>query len=354
MPDLLDRPRPVREGEELDTTALCRFLEDTVPGLKAPLDLAQFTSGYSNLTYLLRSGDRELVLRRPPVGSKVKAAHDMAREYRVLSALHPIYPAAPKPLAYCDDPTVIGAPFYVMERIHGVILRGQRPKDFEMPPGTVQACCESLVRGLADLHALDYEQAGLADLRREGSFVERNVKGWVDRYRGSETDEIPAMNEAAQWLLEHYPPDAGAVLIHNDFKFDNLVLDPADLTRIIGVLDWEMCSIGDPLMDLGVAMSYWVEAKDPSFGMVPCFLTSEAGAMTRLEVADRYAALSGRNVTQLPFYYAFGLFKLAVIAQQIYYRHKQGLTKDPRFGGLIMVVAALGIRAMETIETGDI
>ena len=354
MPDLLDQPRPVREGEELDADALRRFLDEALPGIDGPLEVAQFTSGFSNLTYLLRLGDRELVLRRPPVGSKVKAAHDMAREYRVLSALHPVYPAAPKPLAYCEAPEIIGAPFYVMERIRGVILRGHRPGEFSMPPETVRACCESLVRGLAELHALDYAAVGLDELRREGSFVERNVRGWVDRYRDSETDDIPAMNEAAQWLLTHYPPDVDTVLIHNDFKFDNLVLDPADLTRITGVLDWEMCSIGDPLMDLGVAMSYWIEAKDPSFGMVPCFLTSEAGAMTRIEIAGRYSALSGRDTSNLAFYYIFGLFKLAVIAQQIYYRHKQGLTKDPRFAGLIMVVAALGIRAAETIETGTI
>lgn len=354
MPDLLDQPRPVREGEELDGAALSRFIEGALSGVEGPLEVAQFTSGFSNLTYLLRLGERELVLRRPPVGSKVKAAHDMAREYRVLSALHPVYPAAPRPLAYCDDPSVIGAPFYVMERIRGVILRGQRPSDFSMAPETVRACCESLVRGLAELHALDYATAGLSELRRAGSFVERNVRGWADRYRDSSTDEIPAMTETMQWLLEHYPADVDAVLIHNDFKFDNLVLDPADLTRITGVLDWEMCSIGDPLMDLGVALSYWVEVKDPSFGMVPCFLTSEASAMTRIEVAERYAALSGRDIGQLAFYYIFGLFKLAVIAQQIYYRHKQGLTKDPRFAGLIMVVAALGMRAAETIETGTI
>ena len=349
MADLLDKARPVRAGEELDAEKLRAYLADVVPGLEGALEVEQFQSGFSNLTYLLRCGECELVLRRPPVGSKVKAAHDMSREYRILSALHPVYPAAPRPLAFCEDEGFIGARFYVMERIRGVILRGKQPPDFAMAPETARACCESLVRGLAGLHALDYNAAGLADLRREGAFVERNVNGWINRYRGSETDDIPAMNETAQWLTANCPPDCGAVLIHNDFKFDNLVLDPADLTRIVGVLDWEMCSIGDPLLDLGVALSYWLEPGDTDIGMVPCFLTRAPGAMTRIEVAECYAECTGRAPGNLVFYYAFGLFKLAVIAQQIYYRHKQGLTKDPRFGALIMAVAALATRATDSI-----
>ncbi|MBW7865556.1 MAG: phosphotransferase family protein [Candidatus Hydrogenedens sp.] len=352
MAELLDIPGPVRAGEELDAEKLQAFLREAVPGLGGPLEIWQFTSGYSNLTYLLRAGETELVLRRPPVGSTVKAAHDMSREYRVLSALRPVYPAVPKPVAYCDDPGVLGAPFYVMERVRGVILRGKRPAGLSVAPELVRNCCESLVRGLAELHAIDYAAAGLADLQREGSFVARNVRGWVERYRNAETDEITGMDATAAWLLGNFPHDSGAVLIHNDFKFDNLVLDPADWTRIIGVLDWEMCSIGDPFMDLGVALSYWMEPDDVDFGMVPCFLTREPGAMTRRGVADRYMELTGRHTDNLVFYNAFGLFKLAVIAQQIYYRHRQGLTKDPRFGGLIMVVAALGMRAAESIETG--
>lgn len=354
MLDWLDAPGPVRAGEELDLDKLAAFLRGAAPGPDAPIEIAQFPSGYSNLTYLIRRGGAEYVLRRPPAGSKVKAAHDMAREYRVLSALRSVFPAAPTPIAFCGDPGVIGAQFYVMERLRGVILRGKRPADFALPPETVRACCESFIRHLAELHALDYAAAGLADLKRDGSFVERNVTGWIDRYRDSETDEIPAMNETAAWLRAHCPPDVGSVLIHNDFKFDNLVLDPNDFTRIIGVLDWEMCSIGDPLMDLGVAFSYWMESKDPDIGMVPCFLTREPGAMTRLELAERYAALSGRAVNNLVFYYAFGLFKLAVIAQQIYYRFKQGFTQDPRFAALIMAVAALAMRATTAIESGEI
>jgi aminoglycoside phosphotransferase (APT) family kinase protein len=303
---------------------------------------------------MLKAGGREYVLRRPPFGSKVKSAHDMGREHRVLSALHPVYPAAPKPLLFCDDMDIMGAQFYVMERIRGVILRGNRPGDWSLDAATVRGACEAMVRQLADLHALDYTAAGLAELRREGSYVERQVKGWIDRYHGSATDDIPAILETAAWLAANYPPDSGATLVHNDFKFDNVVLDPADLTRIIGVLDWEMCTIGDPLMDLGVMLSYWLQADDPNMGSVMCFLTMEPGALTRREIADMYAQVSGRSVDNLLFYYVFALFKLAVIVQQIYYRYKQGLTRDERFAPLIFMVAALGMRAQECIERGSI
>jgi len=351
---LIDKPRAVRPGEELDIPRLEAYLAEAVPGLRGSLEIRQFPSGFSNLTYLICAGDRELVLRRPPVGSKVKAAHDMGREYRVLSALHPVYPAAPRPLAYCTDGSVTGAPFYVMERIKGVILRGKKPLDFQCAPELIRDCCESFVDNFVRLHEIDYESIGLGDLRREGWFVRRQVDGWVDRYHGSQTDAIPAVEQVADYLQQNCPADAGAVFIHNDYKFDNIVLDPEDLTNIIGVLDWEMCTIGDPLMDLGVVLSYWSEPKDPSLGVIPCFLTCEPGCMSRREVAEAYAKRTGRDISNLGFYYIFGLFKLAVIAQQIYYRYKQGLTKDERFSALIYVVATLGQMASEVAEGREV
>lgn len=350
----LDTPRPIREGEELDLGKLEAYLKDNLPGLNGTLEVAQFPSGFSNLTYMLKVGETELVLRRPPFGSKVKSAHDMGREHRVLSALHPVYPCAPKPLLLCDDMDVLGAQFYVMERIQGSILRGKKPEGFEASPATVRASGEALVKNLADLHALDYTAAGLADLRKEGSYVERQVKGWIERYHGSATDDIPTMVQTAEWLAAHCPADSGATLVHNDYKYDNVVLDPNDLTRIVGVLDWEMCTIGDPLMDLGVAMSYWMQADDPQMGAVACFMTMEPGALTRREVAQHYANLTGRPLDNILFYYTFALFKLAVIVQQIYYRYKQGLTKDPRFAPLIFMVGALGMKSVECIEKGEI
>lgn len=354
MSDLLDKPRAIRTGEELDLAKLEACLVENIPGLSGPLVVEQFPSGFSNLTYLLHAGGRDLVLRRPPFGSKVKSAHDMGREYRVLAALHPVYPQAPKPLFLCDAPEVMGAQFYVMERIPGVILRGKKPEGFAATPEAVRATCEALVDNLAALHALDFRSAGLGDLQKEGSYVERQVKGWIQRYFGSKTDEIAAIEDTAKWLEAHYPADSGAVLVHNDYKFDNVVLDANDLTRIVGVLDWEMCTIGDPLMDLGTALGYWMEASDPSMGVVQCFLTTEPGALTRREVAERYAQKTGRDLGNICFYYIFALFKLAVIVQQIYYRYKQGLTKDDRFAPLIFMVGALGIKAQEVIETGKI
>lgn len=354
MTALLDEPRSVRPGEELDIPKLQHYLKGVIPGISEEVEVQQFPSGFSNLTYYIRSGTIELVLRRPPVGSKVKAAHDMYREYRVLHALYPIYPKVPKPLAYCDDVSILGAPFYIMERIQGIILRGKKPEGFVCSPELVRRCCDAFVNNFAVLHSLDFEAAGLGDLRREGSFVRRQVVGWIDRYRGSQTDDIPAIEALAKYLESHCPEDTGNVFIHNDYKFDNIVLNPENLSEIVGVLDWEMSTVGDPLMDLGVALSYWSEPKDISVGMVPCFLTLEPGSMTRTEVAEAYAHATGRDINNILFYYVFGLFKLAVIAQQIYYRYKQGLTQDERFGGLIYVVGVLGMTGMNALDTNSL
>lgn len=349
-----DEPRAVRSGEELDLTRLETFLKDRIPGLDGLPQVLQFPSGFSNLTYLIRMGTRDLVLRRPPVGSKVKAAHDMQREYRILNALHPVYTKVPQPLAYCDDPSVLGVPFYIMERIKGVILRGKKPEGFLCPPERVRKCCEVFVEHLAQLHRVDYNAVGLGDMRREGSFVRRQVEGWINRYRGSQTDDIPSIEQLAEYLQTNCPEDVDAVFIHNDFKFDNVVLAPDNFSTIIGILDWEMSTIGDPMMDLGVALSYWNEVKDISIGMVPCFLTLEPGSMTRRHVAEYYADITGRSIANILFYYAFGVLKLAVIAQQIYFRYKQGLTRDERFAPLIFVVGALGMTGVKALDTGDL
>ncbi len=349
-----DEPRPVRSGEELNTAGLETYLKDTLPGLDGAVEVLQFPSGFSNLTYLIRVGDREMVLRRPPVGSKVKAAHDMHREYRVLSALHPVYPKAPRPLAYCEDTDILGVPFFVMERIKGVILRGKKPEGFVCTPKLARKCCEAFVENLAELHQVDYRAIHLADLQKEGSFTRRQVDGWIDRYRGSQTDDVPAIEQVADYLQRNCPEDTGAVFIHNDYKFDNIVLDSDDLTRIVSVLDWEMSTIGDPLMELGVVLSYWSETKDMSLGIVPCFLTLEPGGMTRREVVEAYAAKTGADIQNILFYYVFGLLKLAVIAQQIYYRYKRGLTKDERFAPLIFVVGGLGHMGITALDSGKL
>ncbi|MCC6699712.1 MAG: phosphotransferase family protein [Candidatus Hydrogenedentes bacterium] len=350
----IDGTAPVRAGEELDSASLERYLCDTLDGISGPLVIEQFPSGHSNLTYLIRAGDRELVLRRPPFGSTVKSAHDMGREYRVLSKLCRVYRPAPAPLAYCDDASVIGAPFYVMERLRGVILRSRKPQDISVEPGLARACCQSFIDNLADLHALDFRAIGLDALYKGEGYVERQVKGWSKRYRDSQTDDIPEIERLMDWLGTRVPADTGAVLIHNDYKFDNIVLDPDDLTRIIGVLDWEMATIGDPLADLGTSLGYWVEKNDDEMHVVQCFMTTEPGAMTRLELAEAYAARTGRDISNLLFYYVLALLKLAVIVQQIYYRYKKGLTKDERFAVLIVMVQTLGRKAAAAIETGRV
>ena len=352
----LDAARPIRPGEEIPADRLALWLEEHLPGTSGPIEIEQFPGGHSNLTYLVRAGDREMVLRRPPFGSKVKTAHDMGREFRVLSRLHAVYPRAPRAFLHCDDPSVIGAPFYLMDRVRGVILRHQRPPEgMELPPETMRAVSEATVDGLADLHAVDFEAVGLGDFGRPEGYVRRQVEGWGERWRNARTDEVPGVDLAAGWLVEHPPAESGAALIHNDYKYDNLVLDGQDLPRILAVLDWEMSTVGDPLMDLGTSLGYWIDADDhPGLRLLPAGPTALPGNLSRIEVAERYAVRTGRDVSRIVFYYVYGLFKIAVIAQQIYYRYKQGLTKDERFAGLLDAVRILGRTASRAIEQGRI
>jgi aminoglycoside phosphotransferase (APT) family kinase protein len=346
-----DAPRPVRAGEELDAAALTAYLDRELGRTEGAsvVSVEQFPGGHSNLTYLVHHGEREYVLRRPPFGSKVKSAHDMGREVAVLSKLAPAFDRAPRVIAYQADGSVLGAPFYLMERRRGVILRSQLPDGID-----TRRACELLVDTLVDLHAIDYQACGLGDFGKPAGYVERQVRGWSERYAGSQTDDIPAMTEAAAWLAEHMPTEGAPALIHNDYKFDNVVFDPG-FSRVTAVLDWEMATIGDPLMDLGGALSYWMQPDDHAMFAQPLFgVTSRPGMMRRAEVAARYFERSGRRTSALVFYYAFGLFKTAVILQQIYFRYARGLTKDARFAPFIEIVRALADQARGAIERGTI
>lgn len=357
MSDFIDRPRAMRTGEELDVERLGAYLKEHVPEVRGTPDLVvqQFPSGHSNLTYFLKAGEHEYVLRRPPFGSKVKSAHDMGREHRILSKLHAVYPLAPEPLVYCEDESIIGAKFYVMRRLQGVILRKDLPTELGVGPAQLRALHENLVDNLARIHGLDYRAAGLADLGKPEGYVERQVTGWTKRYADSQTDDIPAVTEVAKWLAENLPMESGSSLIHNDYKLDNVVLDPEDLTKIIGVLDWEMSTLGDPLMDLGTFLGYWVEATDDDAIQVMRWgPTAQPGALTRAELLSRYEQATGRAVVNPVYYYVFGMFKTAVVIQQIYYRYKQGLTKDERFAIMIMGVHALANKAAQHIELGKV
>ncbi|HSG17842.1 MAG TPA: phosphotransferase family protein [Anaerolineae bacterium] len=351
----LDRAEVVRQGEELDVGRLEGYLKGRLPDLGGRLEVAQFPRGFSNLTYLLRFGERQLVLRRPPFGAKIKSAHDMGREFRILSGLIKVYPKVPRPLLYCQDETVIGAPFYVMSRLKGVILRPQMPAEMIPPPALMSGIADAFVDNLLVLHGVDYEAAGLGDLGRPEGYIGRQISGWSKRYRAAQTDDIAELERAAAWLADEQPAEAEATLIHNDYKYDNLVLDPDDWSSIIGVLDWEMATIGDPLMDLGTSLGYWVEEGDPEeIQALRLSPTNVPGNPSREELLDRYARQSGREVPKPAFYYVYGLFKLSVIVQQIYARYRRGDTQDPRFSNLIQAVRACGRMAVAAIEKGQI
>src|SRR5215469_9168623 len=355
MSDFIDQPRTVRDGEEPDLSRLEPFLFRHFPENAGPLTVEQFPSGHSNLTYLLHLGRRELILRRPPFGSKVKTAHDMGREYRVLSKLHSVYPPAPKVLLHCDDDSVLGAPFYIMEPVRGVIIRRDPPPGLPFPADAARGLSESFIDNLARLHSLDYDSAGLADLGKPQGYLERQVRGWIERYYGSKTHEWPEVERVSSWMKGRMPPTRAAALIHNDYKYDNIVLAPADITRIIGVLDWEMCTIGDPLSDLGTTLAYWVDPLDSEeLQKIRWCPSTYPGSLTRAQLVERYARSSGRDVSDLVFYVVFARFKVAVIVQQIYFRFHQGLTKDRRFAAMHEVVRILMQAALHSAEANSI
>lgn len=346
----IDQAAPVRTGEELDIGKLEHYLRDHLPGTSGALTIKQFPSGYSNLTYLLQFGRQEFVLRRPPFGANIKSAHDMGREFRVLNGLRSIYAKAPLPLLYCGDAAIIGAPFYVMERLHGVILREGSPVAATLTPATMRRVGDAVIDNLAAIHTVDYTAAGLGDLGKPEGYVVRQIEGWTKRYRAAQTDELAEIEALVAWLAAHMPEERGAALVHNDYKLDNLMLNPSNLGEIVAVLDWEMCTIGDPLMDLGTTLGYWIEPGDPLALRAMLGLVASPGNLNRREVVERYAATSGRVLDNPIFYYLYGVFKIAVIVQQIYARYRRGHTQDARFAGLLDVVRScgrLGVTALE-------
>ena len=346
-PSLIDQPRAVREGEGFDVAALTAWLRANTAliGPGQAVEVEQFPSGYSNLTYMLRVGETELVLRRPPFGNTVKTGHDMHREFTVLTKLAPIYPLAPRPEAYCEDPSVIGAAFYVMERRRGIVIRRRPPKGMVIDADTGRRLSTALIDALAELHGLDVAAAGLTELGRPEGYARRQVEGWTRRWNAAKTDEVPTLDAVAAWLAEALPAnaDADAALIHNDYKYDNVLLDADEPGRILAVLDWEMATIGSPRMDLGTTLGYWVEAGDDARMQGLAFgPTNLPGSLTRAELVDRYQERTGLEVGDATYYRVFGLFKIAVIVQQIYARYKTGSTQDPRFAALGYFVTMLG------------
>ena len=340
-PDIID----VRPDERLDEARLAAFLQGKLPGTEEPLTVRQFGGGAANLTYLLDYGTHEYVLRRPPLGPVPRSAHDMGREYRVLARLGDAFPPAPRALLFCEDPAVVGAEFFVMERRHGIVVRKHLPEVFDTPEAP-RRLAEALVETLADLHAVDYEALGLGDLGRPEGFIQRQIEGWWKRWHKAQTEALPAMTAVYEWLGENQPEAAGTSLVHNDYKLDNAMFDPADPGRLVAVFDWDMCTLGDPLNDLGALLTYWIEPTDPPAFQQMAMMPVDARFPSRRELAERYAARSGRPLDDLRFYHTLGLFRLAVILAQIYARYRRGQTQDRRFAalGALVPLAADGAR----------
>ncbi len=335
---------PLKQEEHIDIDRLNQYLQQYAPQTGMIKEIGRFTGGYSNLTYLLQTENKEYVLRKPPAGAHIKSAHDMGREFRVLSLLKPYYAKVPTPIVYCEATDIVGSPFYVMEKLPGIILRAGNAPKMNIPPETFHKLSEALVDNLVALHSLDIKATGLDQLGKPEGYVERQVEGWIKRYYAAETDKIGSMNAVAEWMQQYQPKQQVPAFLHNDYKYDNLLVNPGDLTEIIGVLDWEMSTVGDPLMDLGATLAYWFE--DGEGDMFKLYnLSWLPGNFSRKQIVARYAEKSGRDLSDINFYYIFGLFKNAVIAQQIYHRWKQGLTRDARFGALLPMIQLLAEKA---------
>lgn len=343
---------PVRPGDELDVEKLQVYLEEHLPDLpKGTLSVRQYPTGASNLTYLLEIGSWQAILRRPPRGPIPPKAHDMRRESTLLEHIAPLFPLAPKPYLYCEDERVIGAPFYVMERKRGLIIDDAFPKEITPSPELCASMCQAFVETLVGIHAIDYPAAGLNDFGHPHGFVQRQVQGWIQRYQHSKVEEHPYGEALCRWLLKHVPPEQAPTLIHNDFKVNNIVWDRQEPSRVVGVLDWEMATIGDPLFDLGVSLSYWFEHDDPpELQAVQPTVTALPMFWSRRQVAQAYAERSGRDLSNLYFYLTFGYFRLAVVLLQIYARYLAGGASDSRFASFGKNAQVLLDRTWETIE----
>ncbi|HKS11902.1 MAG TPA: phosphotransferase family protein [Pseudomonas sp.] len=348
---LTDQSTQVRPGEELDAAVIDAYLKAHMPGLSGAPSISQFPGGASNLTYLIRYPGQELVLRRPPFGDKARSAHDMGREYRILNQLNQGFPFCPKAYAHCTDASIIGGEFYVMERVKGIILRSDLPPELGLDAPRAEALCKSFIDRLVQLHQVDYTACGLADLGKPEGYVQRQIEGWTARYIKALTPDAPRWDKVIAWLHEKMPADhPRPAIVHNDYLFDNVILDADNPMRIIGVLDWEMATIGDPLMDLGNSLAYWIEASDPApVQQMRRQPSNAAGMLTRRQFVAYYAERAGLAIDNVDFYYAYGLFRLAGIVQQIYYRFYHGQTQDKRFAQFIHMNALLEQMSLQVI-----
>jgi aminoglycoside phosphotransferase (APT) family kinase protein len=327
----------VREGESFDEAALGAYLDGKLPGARGRPEVWQFGGGHANLTYMLRyaagaGGPVEFVLRRPPIGPVAATSHDMGREYRVLSVLYRAFPLAPRAYLYCDDAVVIGAPFLVMERRHGIVVRSTIPPEFGggSDPAQTRKLSEVLIDTLAIFHGVDPVPLGLESIGKPEGFLNRQVTGWMQRWERAKTRELSVAAEVSRWLTDRLPPSPPRTLVHNDWRLDNMMVSADDPGRAVAVLDWDMCTLGDPLADLGTLLTAWFEAGEESGGWAP-MPSQSPGFLTRREAVERYAKRTGIDVSNIAYYRVFGLFKMAVVIQQIYHRYQRGQTSDERF-----------------------
>jgi aminoglycoside phosphotransferase (APT) family kinase protein len=340
-----------RKGEELDVAAVDAWLKAKRPGLVGTPKASQYSGGASNWTYRLQYDSDDLVLRRAPKGTKAKSAHDMGREFRVQEALRPVYPYVPEMIAFCDDANVIGGDFYVMRRIPGLIPRASMPESVPRDAATIKKLCLNVIDKLIELHDVDIDAAGLSALGKGAGYARRQIEGWTERFNKANTWNVPRFKKVSDWLLANTPSDSAACLIHNDFRFDNVVLDPIESTRVVGVLDWEMATIGDPLMDLGNTLAYWIQADDDWFARStrrqPTHLP---GMLSRAEVIAYYCERRGLKPTNMAFYEVYGVYRLAGIVQQIYYRYHHKQTTNPAFKRFGVLATYLGWRCGRIIK----
>lgn len=344
----MDDTIAVRPDEQLDETALTAYLHDRLPGTTNPLTIRQFGGGAANLTYLLDYGTHEYVLRRPPLGPVARSAHDMNREYRVLSVLHQAFPYAPQAFLYCDNTAVIGADFFIMERRQGVVVRRSIPPEYRDFPDATRRMSLALVDALAQFHAVDYTAVGLAELGKPVGFVERQIEGWYKRWHAAKVADLPEMDAVYHWLRHNVPTSTHVSLVHNDYKLDNVMLAAHDPGQMVAVFDWDMCTLGDPLCDLGALLCYWTQPDDPPYMQAASMMPlGDLGFLTRAELVERYAQQSGRDVHDISFYHVLGLFRLTVIIAQIYIRYKRGQTQDQRFAAFEIMIPLMARAAQE-------
>lgn len=349
-PELIE-PRP---DERLEIDRLEPYLRSHLPAAGGPLSVRQFSGGLANLSYLICFGETEYVLRRPPLGPVAPSSHDMRREYRVLSRLYRVFPLAPRSYLFCDDHSIIGADFQVMERRHGIVIRKQVPQPFCNDPMLKRKIGDMVVDVLAELHKVDRKTAGLEDLGRPQGFVKRQLDGWVQRWQAAAHKENSAMSRLIAWLYDHFPASRETTLLHNDYKLDNMMVDGRDPTRPVAVLDWDMCTSGDPLLDLGYLLNQWVEPEDdPMWIDEAAMPTAERGFASRSEAIERYARLTAFDVDEIDWYYAFAAMKFAVIIQQIYIRYRRGQTQDERFANYDTRARSFVNKGCEIARLGD-